>query len=427
MSEEVSVNTGALSSDVKLTRSCKNSRDHVAGGFRALHHLAPFIATAVLMGGCSGAPGGSTSSRAIVSQNPAPIPAPTPTVGSGPAPPSGTGLTSAACLSAVNGQQWPTSCRPYASTAPWNIALPDNPQQTSSFPTGLEDGGNAGFSQVWTANTSSNGGYPVFFAKSGDPSVTLWCNQSCASNLPNSIQLPANAQVAGGSDHHIAVIQPDGTEYDCWLAGIGGGSLSCAATGADNIVGGDGIEQPSTTSGNALVAGLIRSDEMQTALNTTDGYIPHVLAGKISCVSGSPVAPFGTSQAALCQSGTSLPIGARIQYTLTFSQIDALSATPYQKVILRTLHRYGITVEDTDDWPGNQAARDGFRTQWEDPTPYVVNGQAVPWSTIAPSMGWTYDAGTQTWSGPDPASADSDFAQHLVVTDPCYALGTCAI
>src|SRR5262249_18738144 len=98
--------------------------------------------------------------------------------GSGSAVSSGSG---GACTGIANGTQCPASCPPYASSSPWNGALPDSARSSGSVPSGLFDGGNVGFSQVWTANTGSNAGAPVYFASSGDPRVSAVCTLWCAS------------------------------------------------------------------------------------------------------------------------------------------------------------------------------------------------------------------------------------------------------
>lgn len=364
----------------------------------------------------SAAPSGSISAPQLPSVGAPPVSVPSVSV-----PPSSSPN--------INSQTWPATFRPFAANAPWNIALPESPSRllanSAAMVATLFSGGDTAFTQAWIQNTKANGGFPIFLSTSGDPLVTFSC-------VPGSPQghIPANARAAAGSDHHLGIIQSNGDEFDGWLVSDPGrdwktgDSVNCQIGAKDNVISGMGIESPSTTSGNSLAAGLIRSDELGAALASVDGILPHAIVADVSCVQGTPVYP-GTSNATLCKGGSSVPIGARLQLDLTFPQIDALAADNYTKVILRTLHRYGAIVDDTDDWFGDEMPHGGMRTKWEDPTPFTANGQPVPLLALGQSLGWTYDASTQTINGPDPGSA-VDFSTHLRVVDPCYSQGTCS-
>ena len=359
-------------------------------------------------------PGPSVSSAATP-----PVPTQTPAF----APAPSTGLSGQACLNTINGQQWALGCRPYSANAPWNVALPDSPAQHSSFPSAIMNGAPAN-DYVWIgpANTSSDGSFPVFFASASDKTWNVSCTSYCGI-VPSTIHAPANIRVAQGPDAHLSVVEREtGIETDGWACNLSSSTITCQAINQDTFITGNGTENPSTTSGASLGV-AIRSDEMATALATADGVIPHVIPVVTACVTGTPVAPFGTSDASHCTSGTSVPIGTHLQYTPTFATIDAMNASSYQKVMLRTAHRYGMAVNDTTG--ASNSPGTGFGITWESPDPYYANGTSVPWISLLGANGFTNDLGSGSMIAPSWERVDPNFAAHLQIVNPCYALKTC--
>lgn len=61
-------------------------------------------------------------------------------------------------------------------------------------------------------------GDPFYFGHPTDPVVTIKCRATWAPcyGHPYRVHIPAKARATGGSDHHMTVIEPNGTEYDWW-------------------------------------------------------------------------------------------------------------------------------------------------------------------------------------------------------------------
>lgn len=350
----------------------------------------------------------------------APTPKPTavPTV-----PPPSTGFT--------NGTEWPATFRPYASNSPWNIPIPENAKKyvnsdaivAHAYPnTGLPS---------YVMDTSSAGSndysHPIYFATNSDPLVNTSCVPPayiCAA--PPQIRIPAKARAAGGGDHHLGVVQPDGTEIDFWGAGNppngdwqNGNTLKYwVGMACGNFFTGTGFKKDSATAGGACLAGgIIRRSELAA------GQINHALFLVTNCT--HPVNysfPSEQKSGAHCTDGSpyNIPMGARLRLTLTHTQIDALNASSWQKTILHAMRTYGAYVMDTSEG-GSRTTRLLYYGKPESPAPYIAFSVTPPMDAQAHSWGWNYAGGHYI----SPDNWVIDLGKYVEVVDPCYAKGTC--
>ncbi|MGH7661231.1 MAG: hypothetical protein ACRENA_10015 [Vulcanimicrobiaceae bacterium] len=384
------------------------------------------------LGGCSGGGGSvpSASSVAVTNKYPHPTPAPNATSGAtSTASPTATAtatagtfgyLTSSASdagfTQIVNPGQWPGTFRPYcanaianpASPCPWNDSLPDNPQQIYTNSATIVASMFAGSDTVALPGDWSLGGdyeHAVYVASVSDPLVTVSCTAYCGITSA-TIHIPSNARAAGALayssslDCHMAIIEPDGSEYDLYEACGYTGQSAFSVTGLwqTSILGSGQLPGGGATSGGALAAGAIRSDELAR------GVIPHALFASTNCISGSYVYP-GGSQGSVCSSYTGPPIGARLQLTLTDSQITALGLPVWESAILRAMHDYGVYILDTN------GAGIGLGLQFESQTQYAAYGATYPYSTMSLNI----------------AAFDSalDWAHNFRIVAACYSQETC--
>ena len=101
---------------------------------------------------------------------------------------------------------------------------------------------------------------------------------------------------AGGADGHMAVLQPDGWEYDFWQVQskpAAGGTL-VVSHGGRTRTNGDGLGSDATAAEFGLAAGIVGGDEM------TAGHIDHALFVNARCTSGHSVYPAAPGPPAAC-------------------------------------------------------------------------------------------------------------------------------
>src|SRR5579875_121247 len=365
----------------------------------------------------AGAPSlGTTASASpatpVVSPSAAPTPTSAPTASGSPAGYIQTsGVSDAAYASISNPGPWPSNFRPYcanafanaASPCPWNDSLPDNPSQlypgSATIVAAMFAASNILLPGDWSISGDYN--HAAYLASSADHLVTVTCTAYCGVSSA-TFAIPSAARAAGGNDGHMAIVEPDGTEWDMFHAGSYAGQTSFSVTGLyrTSILGSGYIPGGGVTSGAALVAGAIRSDELAR------GLIPHALFATTNCTSGSYVYP-GGSQANVCTSGTGPPIGARLQLTLTDAQINALGLPAWEAAILHAMHDYGVYILDTSGGssPGYLYLR------FESQTQYAAYTATYPYATMGLDLS-AFD-NLLPWG--------SDFR----IVAACYALETC--
>ncbi len=341
----------------------------------------------------------------------------------------------------ANGAEWPAGFRPFGASSPWNRPLPSSGPvllRNSDAIVALAERTNTG---AYVHSAEYGAGYdfshPVVLASSSDPLVTPRCTLYCHPVfLTQPFRIPAKARAAGGGDHHLAVVQPDGTEIDLW--GVAqpypGGDWKNGDTlsyGSGNYCGnfytGNGfVAEGATISGACLSAGLIRQSEIAA------GVIPHALFVTTACLAKDYVYPASQPSDFVCTgAGPHVPNGARVWLDLSDAAIDRLALQGWEKTILHALHDYGAFV-------GDSAGRRGDHTDtlvqvmFEDDAQFAPFG-AVPLAAQARSLGWNpvtiaprssaYGRAVR-WTAND-NWRPVDWAAHLHVVDPCYAKGTC--
>jgi hypothetical protein len=335
-----------------------------------------------------------------------------------------------------NGAEWPTGFRPFGASSPWNRPLTNTtsprllPNSDAMVSLAEQDGTDAQlFTSEYGAGTDVS--HPVVFATGSDPLVTPRCTVYCNPVfLTNPIRIPAKARPTSGSDHHLSVVQPDGTEIDMWMAsraaGSGdwqngdtvdyGGGNSCG-----NFYTGTGFTSNAATVGGAcLGAGVVRAAELAS------GVIPHALFIVTACMDHSYVYPATQPGDFVCSGGgPHVPNGAHVWLDLSDAAIDALSVKPWEKTILHALHQYGAFVGDTKGV--NPSHTDNLnQIRFESGAQFVPFGAASAMDTEAQNLGWnpvdvngaTRYVGSDDWQ-------PVNWQQHLHIVDPCYAQGTC--
>lgn len=350
---------------------------------------------------------------------PTPVPTPIPTV-----TPIPTGF--------ANATEWPGSFRPYGDNSPWNTVLPDNAKKYVDSDAIVAKVGSQPKGTV--IRTSEAGQYdythPVYFASNTDPLLNAKCTLYCNGDIPSQIRVPAKARPAGGGDSHMAVIQPDGTEVDMWGVSKPSGDWQSGQTisflsggRCGNFYTGSGFRPDVATAGNACLAGgIVRPAELEA------GEINHALFLVVSCVASNAILYPATWYAYQCSDGgKNVPIGARVQLTLTESQIDALNVSRDQKTILKAMHKYGGYVMDTNASNTTRTTSLLAVSMVEGSQAYVSFGKANPFDIYAQQHGWTGVAISGT-SQPRYFSPDNwgiDLGAYVQIVDPCYARGTC--
>ena len=316
----------------------------------------------------------------------------------------------------VNGQSWPSDFCPFSSSSFWNTSLPATPQSVDTNDTQLLRDGP--LSRAWRDFTGGDG--PVYVASSNDQSVTISCSSANAA-LPNAIRIPAQARPQAAGDAHMGVIEPDGTEYDFWLANYSGGTTLSANTCAESTITGTGVPDGfSTTSGAALSAGIV------TGAQLAAGSIGHALVLTVGCTNGHEYP--GTSNGGSCSDGQSaVPVGALVYLTLSDAQIDALPASTvpaYLRPILHALHDYGGYVNDTGETGSASTAPMAF--VFEDAEQYAAYGQTPPASLWAQAQGYQNIGGTPaTYVDPNAINWPA-LAPNMEILSGCYAQQNCA-
>ena len=229
------------------------------------------------------------------------------------------------------------------------------------------------------------------------------------------VAIPDRAQVPGGTDGHLTVVDAaGGWESDFWRV-LGkpphGGRLTIG-WGGQTRIDGDGLGSYAVAARFGTLAGLLRPEELQS------GLIDHALAISVHCDSGRFVYPASHGSSPCAAEGlpdTDAPaIGTRFQLALSPAQIDAFPAGPYTKTVLRALARYGMYVVDTGGSWGFVKESSLSDTSFGLPDRWVQIAQAVH----APY--WTPDR-RYAMSLRD----SGDWTRYLRVIDPCVTQRTC--
>ena len=292
--------------------------------------------------------------------------------------------------------------------------------------------------------------HPVFIASNSDPTVTAHCYGFCKGTPDATIHVPSKARPAGGSDHHMAVIQPNGDEYDFWETAQNsqsGGNVSRDWQGGDTVdyAGGGLCSNVTTGTGLATAGGATAGGACLGAGRTdvadlqTGNSMNHAMFTGLMCVAdGVKVYP---ANAALNGSGTCsgspanhVPMGARLWLDLTDAQIDAMGLTPPERTILKTWHHYGVYVMDVGNGCTHCMSSEGspfanMGPVGDPPEEESAYGAQPASALMGQSDGWQAvnisGATIPRYAFADPWKPGVTLINHIHIVDPCYAQGTC--
>jgi hypothetical protein len=256
----------------------------------------------------------------------------------------------------------PATWRPYASTSPFNTEVGSSPAVAAnsaavvakilSFQANAPEGFHSGESYE----------HPIYWALPGDPTYEVACVEQRWFCLPagTRIKLPAVAVPAEGSDKHLAVVEPDGTEYDFWNASVGGGRIS-SPTASQTTITGSGVGGMATAAGFNLAAGIILPPELIA------GMINHALFVVVHECAGQ-VAPATHND---CGSGENLPAeGQHLWLSDEGGWIEKGGYPKWKEAVLLAFNHYGAYVGDKGG--------SGFSVQVGDEHPWTVFGEPEP-------------------------------------------------
>ncbi len=200
------------------------------------------------------------------------------------------------------------------------------------------------------ANLSDNNawGIPIVAAGAQSRTYHVGCLYYWCSTAFGPVHIPSMATPDTGSDGHLVVLEPDGSEMDMWIARHTGSSWTAgerwlaSATGpAVNCTRYHGCGG-ADAAGFALAAGLVRPEEI------AQGHIDHALMITTPDTrSGYAACPAVGSDGKSTNPGA-LPIGAHVRLDPGVD-IAALPLPTWEKVIAAALQRYGAYVGDTGD------------------------------------------------------------------------------
>lgn len=204
---------------------------------------------------------------------------------------------------------------------------------------------------------------PVYTVPAGQPTVAVKPTDGNAGLTQQlaAVPLPSNAQPAAGTDHQLIVWQPSTDTY--WdFEGLQKDLLGNWTTwwgGRLQTLSGNAAQFPApyggAASGLPYLAGVQRIKELQR------GSIDHAVDIAISDTKASAFDWPATRTDGWSTSATAIQEGTRFRLPSGLN-VDALSLTPYAKMVAKAIQRYGMIVTDTDKGSAVTFAA-------EDPTP----------------------------------------------------------
>jgi outer membrane biosynthesis protein TonB len=199
-----------------------------------------------------------------------------------------------------------------------------------------------------SANFSDNAdwGVPITTADAQSSSYAIGCQYYYCDHSFADMHIPTSAQPNTGSDGHLVVLQPDGSELDLWGAQHTSTGWTSASRWVESASGPANNCATQTTCGGAdvanfaLAAGLVRPEEI------AQGHIDHALAITTPNTRQGYIACPATNSDGKHTDPNALPIGAHIQLNPSIN-VATLNIPSWQKVIATALQKYGAYVTDT--------------------------------------------------------------------------------
>ncbi len=293
-----------------------------------------------------------------------------------------------AVVSQLSGRAVPA--RWFSPTSFWNTSIPAqapiDPDSASMI------GALSHYSATAQLSNDHQYGIPIARATNGDPAFSITSQVYAAGPRVVRCRVPPSAQANVGLDHHLTVIQPDGTACDFWQFQRHGGTPTAATVAMPcGIVTGVApdawgtipcrgrLGNGSEASGFALAGGVVRYGEMS-------GRAPlhHALAVALPAPiarSGPPAWP-ATHTDGACPKTSCIPEGARLQLDPSFD-VSAQAWPPWEKKIARALQVYGAFVVDKGGALAISAQDTGQDQDWERlGVPINANLANLPWGQV---------------------------------------------
>ncbi|GAC1547815.1 MAG: hypothetical protein NVS3B10_11570 [Polyangiales bacterium] len=329
---------------------------------------------------------------------------------------------------------FPPACwRAYGDASPFNQAIPRGVKllpgsrdivrrvfsDSATFGSGFAD------VQFSLKDPINDYGHAVYFSDATDPVYKVHCTEpwgTCALE-GREVHIPAKAKPAGGSDHHLGLVDQTGTtEFDLWGAEIfvdatgvetsvvrpAGGGVIDTRWGGLLPIDGSGLGGAATAAGFGLLAGQIRPEELAA------GVIDHGFFTGMRCGSASAVYPATKHDVTCADTTNAPPMGARFFLDYTDDEIAALAVPALNKIVLRAIAKYGIYFGDTGD--GANVMGVGLLDTYT----YTVMGFPDPMVELAKANGIPYAGDRYRWN----LDGGVDWAGHLQIVDPCFTEGT---
>ena len=332
----------------------------------------------------------------------------------------------------------PGACwRPYSDSSPFNVGVGSQPRiapnsdnivsRTVNFGAAGPRGGTVFTGGI--ADTDSDYDHPIYYSQPSDPLYTVRCRKWVSSCTVDGLQvrIPAEAQPAGGSDAHLAVIDQDaGWEYGFWeteARSRTGGTLWIGHGGRTRIGTADSTGLGTSANPNAvtaahfgLAAGVIRPEELAA------GQIDHALFMSVKCTNGTFVWPArGPGVGRTCESmglsnANAPALGQHFYLDMSESQIGALAVPTWKKTVLRAMAEYGMFVGDTG------STHMGYGLLIQSGSSYTSFGEPDPWVGVAKKFGIPQSSGGRYYFD----LADTiDWDAKMRVADPCVSRRAC--
>ncbi len=353
---------------------------------------------------------------------------------------TGTYNSNPALITWANGQQVPATFlnQVFNASGPLFQVLPTSPQLTANSSTVMSyyfstaPQYNVGFIDNASDNAVYDFSFPIYQAAATDPLVHISCTThntiTCEDN-GIAINLPSLAKQAGGGDHHLAVIEPNGLEYDFWLvstnppytssstiSATGESHFALDGTSVANFVAPGFNAGAATAGGEALSIGQIYTSELAA------GNINHAIFLTFPCGTNSFVFP-ATQTSGTCTGGNGMPLGSRVWWSLDDTTTNALNAPTDLKTVLRALHKYGGYYMDSTGAVGS-----GMSSHMENQEAYWIYGGGIDpaLNYVSTAPGWNHIINTPVnrWLLAV-AGNIVNFSANLKVVAPCVTTSNC--
>ena len=281
---------------------------------------------------------------------------------------------------------FPGGGRPFAVSSPWNVPIPANPvlDPNSTAMAGYLGSEGKAYADLYEY------GNPVWEATSSTPAYNVTCTEEWGTCQLSAapIPIPASAGASSGSDGSMVVIDwSTRTGYDFWRARKTSSGWS-AAWGTVFSIDGMGTEGGATGAGVPLLAGIIRTYEIE------QGYIDHALAfATDNACEGVLRYPASKTDGSSSQSDCT-PEGARVQLNPSID-VDAIPGiTPAERMIAHALQTYGAYAGNN----GGAKMAFSFQNPVGEKNPYPAAGLAWDYYDM-PHIPWNQLRVLETWNG----------------------------